>query len=328
MRKILVAVLVGLGVFGLVAAGLFRFYAPSRAEKTPLDLDVIQVATGPAKLLNAATGQLEDLAFRATRRVRTDSALSDSKVTVVQETLCIVKEIDNPPECVDAQDPQHRLVSFTTDKVAADRRTAQSVNDPKYHTNIDGDATATHTGLTYKWPFHAKKTSYKFFDPISRQAPDARFIGTDKLKGMTMYKYEAVIDKMDLPVGPGIPGSYADTRTVWVEPTDRRHRQGHRAPAALAGRRHPGAGHHADLQPGRHRLPGQAGQRRPVQDPAADGDPAADLPAGRPGRAGRGVRAVPARRRRRAPGRRRPAAGGAQQAGQLTPAGLLSRPAG
>lgn len=219
MRRILVAVLVGLGVFGLVAAGLFRFYAPSRAEKTPLDLNVIQVATGPAKLLNAATGQVEDLAFRATRRVRTDSTLSDSKVTVVQETLCIVKDIDNPPECVDKDDPQHRLVSFTTDKVAADRKTAQSVNDPKYRTNIDGDATATHTGVTYKWPFHAKKTSYKFFDPISRQAPDARFIGTDKIKGMTMYKYEAVIDKMDLPVGPGIPGSYADTRTVWVEPT-------------------------------------------------------------------------------------------------------------
>ncbi len=219
MRKILVAVLVGLGVFGLVAAGLFRFYAPSRAEKTPLNLNVIQVATGPAKLLNPSTGQVEDLAFRATRRVRTDSTLSDSKVTVVQETLCIVKDIDNPPECVDKDDPQHRLVSFTTDKVAADRKSAQSVNDPKYRTNIDGDATATHTGVTYKWPFHAKKTSYQFFDPISRQAPDARFIGTDKLKGMTMYKYEAVIDKMDLPVGPNIPGSYADTRTVWVEPT-------------------------------------------------------------------------------------------------------------
>lgn len=216
MRKTLIAVLVGLGVFGLVAAGLFRFYAPSRAEKTPLDLDVIQVATGPAKLLNVATGQVEDLTLNATRRVRTDSAASNSKVTVVQETLCIVKNVDNPPECVDDKDP--RLVDFTTDRVAADRRTAQSVNDPKYNTNIGGDTTATHTGLTYKWPFHAKKTSYQFFDPISRQAPDARFIGTDKLKGMTMYKYEAVIDKMDLPVRPGIPGSYADTRTVWVEP--------------------------------------------------------------------------------------------------------------
>ena len=73
MRKILVAVLVGLGIFGLVLAGLFRFYAPSRVEKTPLDLDVIQVATGPAKIFNAATGKLEDVTLRATRQVETDS---------------------------------------------------------------------------------------------------------------------------------------------------------------------------------------------------------------------------------------------------------------
>jgi Porin PorA len=218
VRKTLVALLAGVGIFGLVLAGLLRFYAPSHAEKTPLDLDVVQVATGPAKILNAATGQLEDLTLNATRRVRTDSAASNSKVTVVQETLCVVKNIGNPPECVDAHDPQHRLVSFTTDRVAADRKSAESVNDPKYATNIDGDTSATHTGLSYKWPLHAKKTTYKFFDPISRQAADARFIGTEKLKGMKVYKYEAVIDKMALPVGPGIPGSYADTRTVWVEP--------------------------------------------------------------------------------------------------------------
>jgi hypothetical protein len=218
VRKILVALLVAVGIFGLVLAGLLRFYAPSRAEKTPLNLDIKQVANGPGKILNAATGQLEDFTLNATRRVRTDSALSDSRVTVVQETLCVVKNIGNPPECVDAQDSQHRLVSFTTDRVAADRKTGESVNDPKYATNIDGDASATHTGLSYKWPLHAKKITYKFFDPVSRKAADARFIGTDKLKGMKMYKYEAVIDKMDLPIGPNIPGSYADTRTVWVEP--------------------------------------------------------------------------------------------------------------
>jgi hypothetical protein len=218
VRKILMALLVGIGIFGLVLAALLRFYAPSHAEKTPLNLDIKQVANGPGKILNAATGQLEDFTLNATRRVRTDSAASDSKVTVVQETLCVVKNIGNPPECVDAHDPQHRLVSVTTDRVAADRKTGESVNDPKYAANIDGDSSATHTGLSYKWPLHAKKSSYKFFDPVSRQAPDARFIGTDKLKGMKMYKYEAVIDKMDLPISPGIPGSYADTRTVWVEP--------------------------------------------------------------------------------------------------------------
>lgn len=218
MRKVVNVVLVGVGVFALVLAGLLRFYAPSRAEKTPLNLDIKQVATGPAKLLNAATGKIEDTTLNATRRVRTDSAASNSDVTVVQETLCIVKAVDNVPECVDAQDLQARLVSFTTDRVAADRKSAESVNDPKYAENVNGNSSVKHVGLSYKWPFNAKKQTYKFYDPASQQAPDAKFIGTEKLQGLNLYKYEAVIDNIDLPVSAGIPGKYSDTRTVSVDP--------------------------------------------------------------------------------------------------------------
>ncbi len=218
MRRALSYVLILIAVFCLVLAGLLRFYAPSRAEKTPLNLDIKQVATGPAKILNSATGQLEDTNLIATRRVRTDSAASNSKVTVVQETLCIVKDIDNPAECVDANDAQKRLVSFTTDRVAADRVSAETVNDPKYGSNVNGDTTPQQTGLTYKFPFHSKKQTYKFYDPTSNQSPDATFIGTEKVAGLNCYKYEATIDNVSLDVGPGIPGFYTDVRTVWVEP--------------------------------------------------------------------------------------------------------------
>jgi Porin PorA len=218
VRKALGSVLVLVGVFALVLAALLRFYAPSRAEKTPLNLDITQVATGPAKVLNSSTGQLEDTTLIATRTVKTDSAASNSKVTVVNESLCIVKNIGNPPPCVDSQDAQGRLVDVTTDRVAADRKSAESVNDPKYGANVNGDTSVQHVGLSYKWPLHAKKTTYKFFDPASGQAPDAKFIGTEKYKGMTLYKYEAVINNIDLPVLRGVPGTYSDTRTVFVDP--------------------------------------------------------------------------------------------------------------
>jgi hypothetical protein len=210
--------LVLFGVFCLVLAALLAFYAPGRAVKTPLNLDIKQVATGPAKLLNSATGQVVDTSLIATRRVRTDSAASDSNVTVIQETLCIVINVGNPPECVDKDDAQHRLVSFTTDRVAADRKNAESVNDPKYQENING-ATAKHVGLTYKFPFNAKKQSYPFFDPNSMQSPQANYIDTEKVLGMDLYKYEATITGVSVDVAPGIPGKYDDTRTVWVDPT-------------------------------------------------------------------------------------------------------------
>lgn len=218
MRRALSYVLVLLGVFCLVLAALLRFYAPSRAEKTPLNLDIKQVATGPAKLLNAATGQVEDTNLIATRRVRTDSAASNSTVTVVQETLCIVKDVGNPPECVDSSDSQQRLVSFTTDRVAADRVSAESVNDPKYGGNVNGDTSVQHVGLTYKFPFHSKKQSYKFFDPVSGKAPDAIYQSTEKVAGLDCYKYVATIDTMNLDVSQGVPGTYSDIRTVWVDP--------------------------------------------------------------------------------------------------------------
>jgi hypothetical protein len=217
VRKILAPLLVLLGIFSLVLAGLLRFYAPSRVEKAPLDLKVPQqVATGPAKVYNVSAGALEDVQLMATRQVVTDSAVSDSKVAVLQVTLCIIKVVDDPPFCgSDPKDP--RIVRIVVDRAAADRKTGLAVNDTKYGENIDG-VPVKHEGLTYKWPFHAKKITYKFFDPNSKLVADARFIGTDKVKGLNTYKYEAVIDKVPLEVAAGVPGLYSDTRTVWVEP--------------------------------------------------------------------------------------------------------------
>lgn len=217
MRKILTAVLIGLGIFSLVLAGLLRFYAPSQVEKAPLDLKVPQqAATGPAKVYNVGTGKLEDVELRATRQVVADSAASDSKVVVNQVTLCIVKVIDNPPFCgTDPKDP--RIVRIIVDRAPADRKTGMAVNDPKYGENIDG-APVKHVGLTYKFPFHAKKTTYKLFDVNSKLAADARFIGTDKVKGLDTYKYEAALKDVPLELGGGIPGLYSDTRVLWVEP--------------------------------------------------------------------------------------------------------------
>src|SRR5882757_683645 len=152
MRRWFGVVLVGLGVFGLAFAGLVRFWAYPDGEKTPLDLNIPIVATGPAQVFDTGSGQLKSVQLRADRTVRVDSQASDSTNVVVDERVCIVIQENNPPPCVPGTDP--RLLTYTTDRVAANRKNARAVNDAKYGGNVNGDASVIHTGLTYKWPFH------------------------------------------------------------------------------------------------------------------------------------------------------------------------------
>lgn len=216
MRRIFGVSLVGLGVFGLVFAGVMRFWVYPNSLKTPLNLDLDIVATGPAQLFDATTAQVQSVQLRADRTIRVDSQASDSRVVVIVERLCIVIQRDSPPPCVSAEDS--RLLSYTTDRVASDRRTGEAVNDPKYGANVNGNDTIKHAGLSYKWPFHAKRQTYQFFNPDVGAAFPATFEGTEKINGLTLYKYVSVTPKMEADVGKDIPGFYTDTRTVWIDP--------------------------------------------------------------------------------------------------------------
>lgn len=219
MRKVLSVVLVGVGVFALVLAGMFRFWAPGQAEKTPLDTNAVSVATGPGTLYNPSTGQGTQVQIKATRHLRADSAASNSTVIVFEETLCTVLVIGNTPECVDARDPQNRLLSVTTDRVADNRTTAMAVNDPKYNENIDGDTSVKHSGLSYKFPFHTEKKDYPFFDTNSRTVATAKYQGQQRIAGLTVDKFVATVPPTPAEISPGLKGIFTDTRTVYVEPT-------------------------------------------------------------------------------------------------------------
>lgn len=216
MRRIAGVVLIGLGAFFLVLTVLFPTVVVAGSKKTPLDLDITQVSTGPAQLRDAATNQLHDVELRATRVVRTDSHASSSKSTTVNESLCVrINEGDNRPCPKD--DP--RVLSVTTDRVTADRRTAESVHVAKWGENVNGDTSVRHKGLSYKWPIDAKKKTYDFYLPDLEMAIPAVYEGTDKLKGLKVYKYVSATDHpYPYKVQGLFEGTLEDTRTVWVEP--------------------------------------------------------------------------------------------------------------
>lgn len=225
MRNIVRAVLVGLGAFFLVLAGLMRFWAPSHVEKTPLKTDAVVYASGPAKVLNNKTFQVEDHTLRATRTLQVDSTASDKNVMssskkniVMVETLCIVKVIGDTPDCVDAHDSQARLLQFTTDRRAENAHTSEAVNDPKYGENVNGDTSVRHVGLGYKFPFNSQKKTYKFFDTTVNKPFDAVYSGTKKIQGINTYHYVVTITGEKTNLIPGLEVTYDNTRDIWVDP--------------------------------------------------------------------------------------------------------------
>lgn len=209
-------VLIGLGVFGIVLAIIMPTVVVPASKKTPLDLDITQISSGPAKLLDAATGKQQDVRLRATRIVRTDSNASDRDNTTVDASLCIVVIKGSTPNCVKSSDP--RLLSVTTDRVTSDRTSAEAVDVPKWGANVNGDTSVKHTGLSYKWPIDAEKKTYQFFLPDLKRAFPATYLGTAKVRGLDVYRYQAKTGDQPYKIQGVAAGTYNDTRTVWVEP--------------------------------------------------------------------------------------------------------------
>jgi hypothetical protein len=216
VRKALGSVLLVLGVLGLAFAVVWPTYLVIHLAKTPVNLNITQVSSGPAQVLNPSTLQVASVDLRATRTVKTDAAASDGTNTTVDESLCIVIVIGTTPNCVDSPDP--RLLSKTTDRVTADRKSAESVHVAKYKESVNGDTNVRHTGLSYKFPINTSKKTYQFYNPDVKLAAPAVYKGTSTISGLKVYEFESVTPQQKYLIEGIAPGTYDDTRTVWVEP--------------------------------------------------------------------------------------------------------------
>jgi hypothetical protein len=216
MRRFLGPVLLGLGVFLLVLAGMLRFYVADRVVVTPIDQFAQTVAPGPGTYLDPAALQERTGDLVATRRLVADVAASD-KDTAVWNVSVVLTTGDG------------QFVRATVDRVATDRRTGEAVNC--CGESVDSQP-IRHSGVSYKFPFGTKKQDYAFWDPNSKTALPARYVSTEKVQGLDTYKFiqqipAQQIQTQEVPgslVGqPGTPSVqapvfYTDTRTVWVEP--------------------------------------------------------------------------------------------------------------
>jgi hypothetical protein len=231
MRRVVSIVLLALGVFAIVLAGLLRFYVHHALGVAPLDPATTTVAKG--RTVAKGTGltvfypdtlkERRDVTVTATRQVRGTLVAPEVKVggDVALWRVGLVLEDDDG-----------KLVNAVEDHVCVDRRTAESVANCSGQ-SIDQDNNIRHTGLAYKFPFNTKKQSYPFFDVTLRGSnPPMKFDGEDVVNGLPVYRFvQAIpatkIEELDVPgeLVNGTPGTtvsagrfYQNVRTVWVEP--------------------------------------------------------------------------------------------------------------
>ncbi len=221
MRRIAALVLIGLGVFLLVLAPMVKWYLEPRAAKAPLDRDSTSVATsaGDSTVLDAGTLTIrKGLTLTAFRQVRGDVAAGSSSHAVWDEFLRVTDESNN-------------RINVTTDRVAFDRVTAMAVNC--CGEMVDGDTTARHDGLSYKFPFGTQHADYPYFDGTLKRSFPMVYQGEETRDHLTVYHFKQIIQPASVeslsvpPALVGLTGSsamdvnrfYANARDVWVEPS-------------------------------------------------------------------------------------------------------------
>jgi len=199
-----------LGAFFLTTAGVAQFWAKDAAARTPLDSNQHTILTGTADLLDPATGKTSQTPVKITNITQVDDNLSDDDVVVFVTSTCVNKDVGDPPECLPKSDP--RMISDTKLNFAADRRTAEAIDDPKYVTN-----TPPVEGLTNKWPFHNEQKSYDVWDDTSKQATPAEFVGTTTVDGLECNQYHQVITNAPIDLGNDIQGIYNLDETYTID---------------------------------------------------------------------------------------------------------------
>ena len=220
-------VLVGLGVFLIVAAGLVRFYAYPALAKVPSSYDTTtKLDAQGAQVLNFKTFKPEthDLAISA-RTLSDPSATPPDGVAIWQTSTTVTRE-------------DGTIFQQTRDMTPFDDVTGEAVSCdgcPSWVAEDDGtdvkEVPVKRDGLTLKFPFDTQKKSYQVWDDTIGKGTTATYEGTEEIQGLTVYKFvqqipESVVETREVP--GSMFGSdkasvdaemvYGMTRTFYIEP--------------------------------------------------------------------------------------------------------------
>lgn len=209
--RVLARVLLGLGVFLVVAGVLAVAWAPGVVKKTPLDVDTTTVYEGQAAKIDPATGDFTPRDVYAITRTKADSEKSSDDHVLFVETSCAVFDQGGARECVNGNDPD--LITASIEVFATDRKTAEGVDDK----NLPADAIVPE-GLVNKFPFDVEKKTYPFWDGTIGRAVDIEYDGTEDVFGLETYRFTYTVSDEEIDVAENTPGTYDNVITVNVDP--------------------------------------------------------------------------------------------------------------
>jgi hypothetical protein len=205
-------VVVFVGFFLLFFALFVRFYAYPRLQKAPLNQYSEPVAVGTATYFNRAQLREVDARVQNIRTIKGDAKAGTAN-TAVWDSFSVTKDLGD-----------NGVITAAQERVAMDRVSGES-------RSCCGDQ-PPHSGLTFKFPFNTSKRTYSFWDTTARRAFPATYAGSDRIDGLTVYRFEQRFNDVRLDTvqvsgeqaqQPGVatvPATiiYGNLKTLWVEP--------------------------------------------------------------------------------------------------------------
>ncbi|MFI6256513.1 DUF3068 domain-containing protein [Micromonospora zamorensis] len=236
------AALFGLGVLLLVFAAGLPFYVAPSVTKLPYDLEP---TTSVAEAKNAKFLKLTRVGESVSIEVLQGDLVSSVEVIPQPDDTKdrLPKELKGDAVIWDVYQTVRRadspdVVSQYSTELALYRISGAAAPWKEQWLNESGAeqtpvGNVNYSGQIYKFPFGAGKRDYQVFDRDLKRAVPAKFIGTEKIKGIEAYRFEQRIENevLNTPeaslkplLGRFAPGAtsgqivYSNTRTLWIDP--------------------------------------------------------------------------------------------------------------
>lgn len=195
MRRVLGVTLTGLGAFFIVLAVMCRFYLPGQVIKFPLnEYSVSRLMGTNVSYFSQQTGsEVNGATVRAVSTVQGDVSAGSSS-TAVWNNVTGVFDVTNSP-----QEP----ISYSTERLAFDRRTGELVNccGAEIGTNR-----VHFSGQGYVWPIGTQPRNYQVFDTTLLRPETYDYTGNAVVNGLPVYIFVEHINNQKIG-SISLPGS-------------------------------------------------------------------------------------------------------------------------